>query len=115
MEGHAMLTNELELTPRRGLIVWVYSLKQLRNLKRFGYIHYVSKKMKYAVLYVNEDSLEETIEKLNKQFFVRSVDKSFRPDINMNFTNRLENQDCHDEPLDFEEQKTEIRLAEFDD
>lgn len=115
MEGHVMLTNELELMPRRGLIVWVYSLKQLRNLKRFGYVYYVSKKMKYVVLYVDEESVEETIEKLNKQFFVRSVDKSFRPDINMNFTNRLGNQDCHDEPLDFEEQKTEIRLAEFDD
>lgn len=110
-----MLSNELELNGRRGLIVWVYSLKQLRNLRRFGYIHYVSKKMKYVVLYVDEIKVEETLDKLNKQFFVREVEISMRPDINMNFNNRLGNQVGKDEPLEFEEQKTEIRLAECND
>ncbi|MGO3733308.1 MAG: YlbG family protein [Vagococcus sp.] len=113
-----MLANQsedlLELVPRRGLIVWVYSLKQLRNLRRFGYIHYVSKKMKYVVLYVDEEKAPEIIAKLEKQFFVRSVEPSMRPDINMNFDNRLGNKEViENEPLEFEEQKTEIRLAEF--
>lgn len=113
-----MLVNEtdntLELVPRRGLIIWVYSLKQLKNLRRFGYVHYVSKKMKYVVLYVDDIDVETTIEKIEKQFFVRSVDMSMRPDINMNFDNRLGNKEVIEgEPLDFEEQKTEIRLAEF--
>ncbi len=115
-----MLVNEvedsLELIPRRGLIVWVYSLKQLKNLRRFGYVHYVSKKMKYVVLYVDDVNVETTIEKLEKQFFVRSVEKSMRPDINMNFNNRLGNEDMEEnEPLEFEEQKTEIRLADFEE
>lgn len=112
--GIAMLTSELEMIPRRGLVVWVYSLKHLRQLRRFGYIHYASKKMKYVVLYVNEQEVESTIDKLNKQFFVRSVDVSYRPDINMNFTNRLGNEEDNQEPREFEEENTEIRLAEFE-
>lgn len=119
VEVVVMLVNEsenntLELVPRRGLIVWVYSLKQLKNLRRFGYVHYVSKKMKYVVLYVDDIDVETTVEKISKQFFVRSVEMSMRPDINMNFDNRLGNKEIIEgEPLEFEEQKTEIRLAEF--
>lgn len=119
VEVVVMLVNEsenntLELVPRRGLIVWVYSLKQLKNLRRFGYVHYVSKKMKYVVLYVDDIDVETTVEKISKQFFVRRVEMSMRPDINMNFDNRLGNKEIIEgEPLEFEEQKTEIRLAEF--
>lgn len=115
-----MLDNEvidaLEITPRRGLIVWVYSLKQLKNLRRFGYVHHVSRKQKYVVLYVDDIDVDETINRIEKQFFVRSVDKSMRPDINMNFDNRLGNKDIQkntDEPVEFEEQNTEIVLADF--
>jgi uncharacterized protein YlbG (UPF0298 family) len=90
-----MLDNEtydtLDVTPRRGLIIWVYSLKQLKNLRRFGYVHHVSRKQKYVVLYVDDIDIETTIERIEKLFFVRSVEKSMRPDINMNFDNRLGN------------------------
>ncbi|EMF0405390.1 YlbG family protein [Enterococcus hirae] len=61
--------NEFQLTKRRGLIVWVYSLKQLKNLKKFGLLHYVSRKMKYVVLYLNEDTFEQTAERINKLHF----------------------------------------------
>ena len=54
--------SEFEIIKRRGLIVWVYSLKQLKNLKKFGLLHYVSRKMKYVVLYLNEE-----IEELNTE------------------------------------------------
>ena len=55
--------SEFEITKRRGLIVWVYSLKQLKNLKKFGLLHYVSRRMKYVVLYLNEETFEETEER----------------------------------------------------
>ena len=42
--------SEFEIIKRRGLIVWVYSLKQLKNLKKFGLLHYVSRRMKYLSL-----------------------------------------------------------------
>ena len=113
-----MLDNEtydtLDVTPRRGLIIWVYSLKQLKNLRRFGYVHHVSRKQKYVVLYVDDIDIETTIERIEKLFFVRSVEKSMRPDINMNFDNRLGNKEFKtEEPVEFEEQNTEIVLADF--
>lgn len=68
-----MLDNEtydtLDVTPRRGLIIWVYSLKQLKNLRRFGYVHHVSRKQKYVVLYVDDIDIETTIERIEKLFF----------------------------------------------
>ena len=73
--------SEFEITKRRGLIVWVYSLKQLKNLKKFGLLHYVSRRMKYVVLYLNEETLEETEERIRKLHFVRNVERSYRPYI----------------------------------
>lgn len=36
---------------RQAIVVWMNHLKQVRSLKRFGNVHYVSRKLKYAVLY----------------------------------------------------------------
>lgn len=82
-------TKTFEIQKRRGLVVWVYSLKQLKNLRRYGFVHYVSPKMKYVVLYVNEEDVQKDIEKLNRLHFVREVDISRRPDIDMNFGDKL--------------------------
>lgn len=79
----------LELTKRQGIIVWVYTLRQIKNLKRFGYIHYVSNKLKYVILYVNQEEAQTTVEKLNSLHFVRKVELSYRPDIDMTFANAL--------------------------
>ncbi|MEH7391661.1 DUF2129 domain-containing protein, partial [Bacillus sp. JJ1474] len=37
------------LGQRQGIIVWLYSLKQAKMLRRFGNVHYVSKRLKYVV------------------------------------------------------------------
>lgn len=108
--------DEFVIQKRRGLIVWVYSLRQLKNLRRFGLIHFVSSKMKYVVLYVNEEDVEATLEKINKLHFVREVDVSHRPDIEMDFADKIGTKAAfqeEDEP-DFESdgQIPEIRLAE---
>ncbi len=113
------LPNELVVQKRRGLVVWVYSLKQLRNLRKFGFIHHVSRKMKYVILYVNEEDVERTTSRLNKLFFVRRVETSFRPDINMNFDNRLGNRARtkleEDDGFEVEELNTRIQLADTAD
>lgn len=82
-------SESLEIQKRRGLIVWVYSLKQLKNLRRYGFVHYVSNKMKYVVLYVNEEDVEKDIEKLKRLHFVRNVDISHYPDIDMEFGDKI--------------------------
>lgn len=44
--------------------------------------------MKYVVLYLNEETLEETEERIRKLHFVRNVERSYRPDIEMNFAEK---------------------------
>lgn len=109
-------TVDFQLTKRRGLVVWVYSLRQLKNLKRFGLVHYVSRKMKYVVIYLNEDDFAETMQKIEKLHFVRSVDPSYRPDIEMNFADKIGTRAAYqmpeDDGFDVEEINTTIRLAE---
>ena len=108
--------SEFEIIKRRGLIVWVYSLKQLKNLKKFGLLHYVSRRMKYVVLYLNEETFEETEERIRKLHFVRNVERSYRPDIEMNFADRIGTKAAYqvkdDDELDVVEANTKIRLAE---
>lgn len=105
----------LEITPRRGIIVWMYSLKQVRNLRRYGSVLYVSKKMKYVVVYLNETDLETSIPKIERLHFVRQVDYSYRPDIEMNFAEKIGKKQVYnqvDDGFDIEEKNTHIRLAE---
>lgn len=80
---------ELEITERQGIVVWVYSLKHMKTLKRQGMIHYVSKKMKYVVLYVDRAEIDEVEKKLNGFHFVRKVERSHRPELDMNFDHVL--------------------------
>lgn len=84
LEGESLSPSskwEWQPTKRRSLVVFVYSLKQLKNLKRFGSIQYVSRKMKYVVLYMDEDKTTEGIDKIQRLHFVRHVERSHRPDI----------------------------------
>lgn len=109
------ITHPFELQHRRSVVVWVYNFKQLKNLKRFGLIHYVSRKMKYVVIYMNEDDIEKNTEKIKKLHFVRSVEKSFRPDVEMNFAEKIGTKAAYqidEEEYDVEEVNTKIRLAE---
>lgn len=80
---------ELNINERQGIIVWVYSLKHMKTLKRQGLIHYVSKRMKYVVLYVNRSEIDLTEKKLNSFHFVRKVERSYRANVNMDFDHVL--------------------------
>ena len=70
---------------RRSLIVYTYSLKQTRQLKRYGTVMYVSKKMRYVVLYVNQADVEKLTAQLKELRFVKRVVPSMRPDIKETF------------------------------
>lgn len=65
-----------KLDDRVSLIVYLYNLKQNRNLKKFGNIVYISRKMKYIVIYLNSDNLDEKISEISKFKGVRRVIKS---------------------------------------
>lgn len=74
---------------RVGLAVWIQSLKQVRQLRKYGNIHYVSKKMKYVVLYCDQDKVEETMEKIESLHFVKKVAMSMRPWLKTDFQKTL--------------------------
>jgi uncharacterized protein YlbG (UPF0298 family) len=82
---------------RVGLAVWIYSLKQVKQLKRFGNVHYVSKKMKYVILYCNEERVDETINKLRSLNFVKDVSMSMRPWIKTEYQNSIPDKEKKDD------------------
>ena len=79
-----------ELRKRQGIIVWVYTLRQIKNLKRIGYIHYVSSRLKYIVMYVDQIEVSDTVDRLNSLHYVRKVEISHRPEIDRTFEHALE-------------------------
>ncbi|WP_347340545.1 YlbG family protein [Vagococcus allomyrinae] len=103
-----------KVIPRRSLIVWVYSLRQLKVLKRYGTISHVSRKMKYVVIYMDEIEVEKNVEALNKLHFVRSVERSYRPDIAMDFGKRVGTDEAlkEDDGFEIEELSATITLVE---
>jgi uncharacterized protein YlbG (UPF0298 family) len=72
---------------RQGLIVWVQSLKSVKQLRRFGNVHYVSKKLKYAVIYCDMDQISKVKEKIDSFHFVKKTEYSYKPFIQTEFEN----------------------------
>lgn len=80
---------EFEMIKRKSLIVWLYTLKHWKKLQGLGTVHYISRKLKYAVLYVNDAHLEEVMKQLKALNFVRDVEVSYRDDIDMTFKDAI--------------------------
>ncbi|MDO1605305.1 YlbG family protein [Lactobacillus sp. YT155] len=77
------------LNLRKGLIVWMYSLRGQKELKKFGNIYYISKRMKYAVMYVDMKDLDKAVDKISRMKFVKKVEFSYRDEIDMDFEARI--------------------------
>jgi len=71
---------------RSGIIVWVNDVKAARNLERYGSLHYISKRMQYAVLYVHTDRLDDTLRHLQRLPYVKKVERSFRSEIKTEYS-----------------------------
>lgn len=56
-------------------------------LRKFGNVHFVSKKLKYVVLYCNQEEVEELIGKLQSYSFVKKVEPSYKPFLRMEYEN----------------------------
>ena len=80
-----------DIVERQGLIVWLYTLKHLKSIRKYGHVHYISKKLKYVVLYVDAYQAAQTVEQLERYHFVRQVDPSYRADIDMTFKDSIPN------------------------
>lgn len=75
--------------PKRvGIIVWVSDIRQARNLERIGSVLYISKRLNYVVLYVNESEAANKIAYLEKLHYVKKVELSYRAEISSIFSDR---------------------------
>lgn len=72
-------------TERQGIIVWFQNRRNIKQIKRFGHLIYASKKLKYAVLYVNQEDIEAIEVKLNKLSFITKISRSQKPFIRTHF------------------------------
>jgi len=71
----------LEIQPCRALYVYLKNNRHATQLKKFGQLTYVSQKMNFAMIYVDDIDVDQKIEKIKQYKFVRDVLKSPRPDI----------------------------------
>ncbi|MDO4680622.1 MAG: YlbG family protein [Aerococcus sp.] len=78
---------------RQKLIVWLHSTKKTYQLKKYGYIYHISGKLNYAVMYVDQDRVSETIEQLERLKNVKRVEKSVNQEINMDFSVALDDEE----------------------
>ncbi|HLS07876.1 YlbG family protein [Lentibacillus sp.] len=74
-------------TKRQGLIIWFQHMKNIKHIKRYGHLLYASKKLKYAVIYVDQEFLENIEFKLLKLPFVTKVERSYKPFLRTDFEN----------------------------
>lgn len=70
-----------ELTKRQGLIVHINNKHVLRRLRHYGHIMYVSKRLHYVVLYVNQTSVAKIQMELEQLHNVTEVERSQWPNI----------------------------------
>ncbi len=64
------------MTIRKSLIVYFRTPKAIKQIADFGELMYYTKKGKYAVLYLDEDKVEDAKEKMNQLKLVRKVENS---------------------------------------
>jgi len=74
---------------RMGAIVWVNDIKSVRGLEKFGSVHYISKKMKYVVMYMDAAQYEDTVIQLTKFPYVREVERSYRTEIKTEYSSSM--------------------------
>ncbi|WP_027963083.1 YlbG family protein [Halalkalibacillus halophilus] len=68
---------------RQGIVVWFKHMKHLRKLRRYGHVIFASKRLKYAIIYMNRDEVEDKIEMIQNLHFVKKVERSYKPDVDL--------------------------------
>ena len=106
------MTN-LKFIQRQSIIVWLYSTKNIRQLRKYGFVHYVSQRMKYAILYVNKEETTKILQELQGLFFVREVELSHRDEIDMTFEEAIEPFDINMVQDDFIIEETDESFFEM--
>lgn len=80
----------MNMVERLGLAVWVKDLKSAKSLSRMGNIHYISKRFKYVILYIDGKSADQWIRRIERLPYVQRVERSYRSTISLDFGKQLD-------------------------
>lgn len=78
------MENKFKMNKRRGLIVYVRTLRQVRQLRKYGNVEYVSRKMRYVLIYMDADKFEKNKQQIEELTFVVKTEISKRQSLNPN-------------------------------
>lgn len=81
---------ESDFKDRTGLIVRVSNKRNVKRLMKYGLLHYVSRKMSYVILYVDTTDVENIMERIRKENYVSSVEKSQLKDLPITYDGVLD-------------------------
>lgn len=70
-----------KLIPRRSLIIYINNNHVIRALRHYGQVDYISRRMHYVVMYVDQSDVEKIKEKIGRLRAVKKVELSARPDL----------------------------------
>ena len=91
---------------RVGLVVEFKNKKFAYRLKKYGYVHYVSNRMNYAILYVDKIDAEEIMKQIKNEKFVTDVSVSPKGSLPLEYDGVLDEMQKEVSSKKKEEEKT---------
>lgn len=79
-----------DFSERMSLVIYLKSNKYVNRLKHYGFLQYVSRKMHYAILYVDRVNKDRIIDKIEKEHFVDRVKESPKGSLELSYDGLLD-------------------------
>ena len=78
-----------EKTNRSGLIIYLYYNRDAKKLQEYGDICYHSKKHRYLQLYVPTEDLDDLVERLGKERYIKKIRRRHIQELETPFVGNL--------------------------
>ena len=78
-----------EKKDRISLTVYLHYNRDARKLNKYGDIVYHSKRLRYVLVYMDQDKVDVAITKLKKEKFVKKLVPSYIKELDQNFVGSL--------------------------
>ncbi|MGT2666301.1 DUF2129 domain-containing protein [Streptococcus rifensis] len=78
-----------EKRERKSIVVYLNYYRDVKKIKHVGDVAYVSRRGRYAVIYVDQDQVEMLVQQLSAEKFVKRVVPSYLKDLNQDFVGNL--------------------------
>ena len=78
-----------EKTNRSGLIIYLYYNRDAKKLQEYGDICYHSKKHRYLQLYVPTEELNDLVERLGKERYIKKIRRCHIQELETPFVGNL--------------------------